>query len=48
MLELVNRAVVPDLSLRRAVHDWDRIARKLADPPRRRTRQTTVLSDILS
>jgi len=48
MLELLSRAVLPVLSLSDAIKDWSRIAHQLAEPPRKRVRQTERLHDILS
>jgi hypothetical protein len=48
MLELLNRAVLPVLSLHSAIKTWDAIAYQLAEPPRQRVRQTTRLREMLS
>jgi len=48
MLELLSRATLPVLSLSDAVKDWSRIAHQLAEPPRRRVRQTERLYELLS
>lgn len=47
MLELLSRAILPILSLNDALKDWDRIAHKLAEPPRQRVRQTERVHNIL-
>ena len=48
MLELLSRAVLPHLSLCGALQHWDWIAHELAEPPRKRTRQSVRLMNILS
>ena len=48
MLELLSRAILPVLSLDDAINDWSRIAHQLAEPPRRRVRQTVQIQDLLS
>lgn len=48
MLELLSRAILPVLSLNDAIKDWNRIAHQLAEPPRRRVRQTVRAQDLLS
>lgn len=48
MLELLSRAILPVLSLNDAIKDWSRIAHQLAEPPRRRVRQTVRVQDLLS
>jgi hypothetical protein len=48
MLELLSRAVLPHLSLRDALQHWDSICHQLAEPPRKRIRQSLRLTDILS
>ncbi len=48
MFELLSRAVLPILSLKNALADWAGIAHRLAEPPRKRVRQTHKLLDILS
>lgn len=47
MLELLSRAILPRLSLRQALSHWDSIGHQLAEPPRRRRRQSLRLMDIL-
>lgn len=39
MLELVCRAVLPNLSLVQSLAQWDYIRYQLAEPPRRRKRK---------
>jgi hypothetical protein len=48
MLELLARATLPVLSLKRAIAEWGRIAYWLAEAPRKRCRQTGLLFEILS
>lgn len=48
VLELLSRAILPVLSLNDAIKDWSRIAHQLAEPPRRRVRQTVRVQDLLS
>ena len=43
MLHLLSAAINPTLSLDHALHRWDRIARRLAEPPRRRQLQKETL-----
>lgn len=39
MLELLRRAVVPELSLRTAINQWEDVSYQLAEPSRKRVRQ---------
>lgn len=39
MLELLCRAVLPNLSLAQALAQWDCVRYQLAEPPRRRKRK---------
>jgi hypothetical protein len=48
MLELLCRAINPNLSLAQAMQRWQHIRRALAEPRRRRRLQATVLRDLLS
>ena len=48
MLALFNRAVLPNLSLSDALSEWDNIAYRLAEPPRKRQRQSENVRSILS
>jgi hypothetical protein len=48
MLELLCRAINPNLSLVQAMQRWHHIRHALAEPPRRRRLQVTGLRDILS
>jgi hypothetical protein len=47
MLELLSRALLPRLSLSEAIQHWGSIAHQLAEAPRKRTRQSARLKDIL-
>lgn len=48
MLELLSRAILPILSLKNAIKNWQNIAHKLAEPPRQRGRQTVRVFELLS
>lgn len=48
MLALFNRAMLPHLSLLDALPQWQNIAHRLAEPPRKRVRQCEKLEFILS
>ena len=48
MLELLCRAINPNLSLAQAMQRWHHIRRALAEPPRQRRLQSMGLLDILS
>ena len=43
MLHLLSAAINPTIPLQHALHRWDRIARRLAEPPRRRQLQRETL-----
>jgi hypothetical protein len=45
MLELLARAILPRLSLRRALTHWHAIGHQLAEPPRQRRQQSLRLID---
>jgi len=40
VLELLSRAILPRLPLRKALSHWGAIGHRRAEPPRRRRRQT--------
>ncbi len=44
MLELLRRAVVPELSLRTAIKQWEDVSYQLAEPSRARIRQCVKLT----
>lgn len=48
MLELLRRAVVPCLSLQKAMGQWADISYQLAEPSRKRIRQLVQLATLLS
>lgn len=48
MLELLRRAVMPRLSLQKAIHQWKDISHQLAEAPRKRGRQCAGLEILLS
>ena len=48
MLALLRRAVVPCLSLQKAMGQWANISYQLAEPARKRIRQLTRLAALLS
>jgi len=43
MLHLLSTAINPAIALAQALRRWDHIARRLAEPPRRRPMQTEIL-----
>ena len=47
MLALLRRAVVPCLSLQKAMGQWADISYQLAEPARKRIRQLTRLATLL-
>jgi len=47
MLHLLSAAINPTISLEHALHRWDHIARRLAEPPRRRQLQRETLWELL-
>lgn len=48
MLELLRRAVVPCLSMRKVMAQWADISYQLAEPSRKRVRQLAQLVTLLS
>jgi len=48
MLELLRRAVMPRLSLQKAISQWKDISYQLAEAPRKRRRQCAGLEFLLS
>ena len=47
MLHLVSAAINPTISLDHALRHWDHIARRLAEPPRRRQLQRETLCNLV-
>jgi hypothetical protein len=45
MLDLLQAAIRPGLSLQECVHDWHHISSWLREPPRRRSRQLETLDE---
>lgn len=48
MLHLLSTAINPTIPLAQALRHWPRIARRLAEPPRRRSKQMETLCTRLS
>jgi hypothetical protein len=48
MLTLLCRSVTPLLSLTLAIDNWQRLRRKLAEPPRRRGTQREQIRNLMS
>jgi hypothetical protein len=46
MLHLLSAAINPTISLDHALQRWQHIARRLAEPPRRRLLQREMLCDL--
>jgi hypothetical protein len=46
MLHLLSAAINPTISVGHALHRWHHIARRLAEPPRRRQLQRETLCNL--
>ena len=48
MLRRLCRCVSPSIALTQAIHEWPAISAELSEGPRKRTRQTARVRDILN